>query len=314
MSAISPATSTVRRASGSSTSRPIHITHRIHCTKTVAPTAGYTLPGPRSQAQHRAASLADTFAQDKCIPHMTAPSACQLRYFQSLIALGSGADSSEYLALHLPRVDLIAWSSAAQFSCLPPEIWFTLKTLTFLTSLLSSGQLPKSLFVRAWRSVPLNSRNFYLRVSAACLPSFFKSRSNISRSFFERTLTAVSMVAACSQNPPRDQRLALGCRINLAHPAIGGAVLARHQPLLDQSINGYADGSRRKPNLRADRIHRERPLMQKHFEDAEIGVAQLGPRDALGRVRDQRLKGFHEHEPEMNPGGVLTRRNRFALH
>jgi hypothetical protein len=39
--------------------------------------------------------------------------------------------------------------------------------------------------------------------------------------------------------------------------------------------------------------------MQEHFEDAKIGVAQLGPRDALGRVRDQRLKGFHEHEPEI---------------
>ena len=54
--------------------------------------------------------------------------------------------------------------------------------------------------------------------------------------------------------------------------------------------------------------------MQEHFEDAEIGVAQLGPRNALGRVRDQCLKGFHEDEPEMNPGGVLTCRNRFALH
>ena len=43
--------------------------------------------------------------------------------------------------------------------------------------------------------------NAYQRVFAACFPSFFKRRSNISRSFFERTLTAVSIAAACSRNP-----------------------------------------------------------------------------------------------------------------
>jgi hypothetical protein len=41
----------------------------------------------------------------------------------------------------------------------------------------------------------------YARVSAACLPNFFKSRSNVSLSVFERTLTAVSIAAACSRKP-----------------------------------------------------------------------------------------------------------------
>jgi len=41
----------------------------------------------------------------------------------------------------------------------------------------------------------------YLRVSAACLPNFFKSRSNVSRSLFERTLATSSIAAACSPNP-----------------------------------------------------------------------------------------------------------------
>src|SRR6266403_180065 len=40
-----------------------------------------------------------------------------------------------------------------------------------------------------------------LRVSAACFPSFFKSRSNVSRSVFERTLTASSIAPACSRKP-----------------------------------------------------------------------------------------------------------------
>src|SRR6266480_3810547 len=41
----------------------------------------------------------------------------------------------------------------------------------------------------------------YLRVSAACLPNFFKRRSNVSRSFFERTAATFSIAAACSPNP-----------------------------------------------------------------------------------------------------------------
>ena len=45
--------------------------------------------------------------------------------------------------------------------------------------------------------------------------------------------------------------------------------------------------------------------MQENFQHAEIRVAQFCSLDALGRVREQRLKGFHENEPEMNAGGVL---------
>jgi len=49
--------------------------------------------------------------------------------------------------------------------------------------------------------VTKSERSVYLRVSAACLPNFFKSRSNVSRSFFERTPATSSIAAACSPNP-----------------------------------------------------------------------------------------------------------------
>jgi len=39
-------------------------------------------------------------------------------------------------------------------------------------------------------------------------------------------------------------------------------------------------------------VHWERTLMEEDFQDAEIGVAQPCPLDALRRVRDQRLKAF----------------------
>jgi hypothetical protein len=45
--------------------------------------------------------------------------------------------------------------------------------------------------------------------------------------------------------------------------------------------------------------------MEENFQDAEIRVAQFRPFDALRGVGKQRLKGFHENEPEMHAGGVL---------
>ena len=54
--------------------------------------------------------------------------------------------------------------------------------------------------------------------------------------------------------------------------------------------------------------------MEEHFEDAEIRVAQFCPLDALGRVRDQRLEGFHENEPDVNAAGVLSLPGPFPFH
>ena len=120
---------------------------------------------------------------------------------------------------------------------------------------------------------------------------------------------------------PGNQRPSLGCQFNPAHAAVVRVILARNEPFFNQAIDSHADGSRREPDwadgvdgagrgsgepdLRADRIDRERALMQENFQDAEIGVAQFCPLDALGRVREQRLKGFHENEPDMHAGGVL---------
>jgi len=54
--------------------------------------------------------------------------------------------------------------------------------------------------------------------------------------------------------------------------------------------------------------------MQENFQDAEIGVAQLCPLDALRCVGEQRLEGFHENEPDMNAGGVFPRSSFFPPH
>ena len=53
--------------------------------------------------------------------------------------------------------------------------------------------------------------------------------------------------------------------------------------------------------------------MQERFQDAKIGVAQLGPLGALLRVLEYRLKGFHENEPDVHAGAVLPRSCSFPL-
>src|ERR1700724_342295 len=54
--------------------------------------------------------------------------------------------------------------------------------------------------------------------------------------------------------------------------------------------------------------------MKERFEDAEIRVAQFRPFDTLGRVGDQRLKGFHENEPDMHSGAVSPSSCSFSPH
>ena len=54
--------------------------------------------------------------------------------------------------------------------------------------------------------------------------------------------------------------------------------------------------------------------MEEDFQDAEIGVAQFCPLDALLCVREKGLKGFHENEPDMNASGVLARGCFFSPH
>ena len=97
-----------------------------------------------------------------------------------------------------------------------------------------------SLQLRAFQTVARNG-SVYLRVSAACLPNFFKSRSNVSRSFFERTPATSSIAAACSPNPAGNQRPSLGCQFNPAHAAVVRVILARNEPFFNQAIDGHAN-------------------------------------------------------------------------
>ena len=121
------------------------------------------------------------------------------------------------------------------------------------------------------------------------------------------------MPARRIESPP-DQRTSFGCQFHPAHAAVVRVVLARDEAFSYQPIDGHADGSGSEPDLRADGVHRERSLVQENFQDAKIGVAQFCPLDAPGRVWEQRLKGFHEDEPDVHAGGVLFFGGAFLFH
>jgi len=114
--------------------------------------------------------------------------------------------------------------------------------------------------------------------------------------------------------PARDQRPSLCSQFNLADAPVARVIFARDEAFFDQSIDCDADGARREPDFWADGIHRERALMQENFQDAEIRVAQFCLLNALRCVGKQRLKGFHENEPDMNAAGVLRFSGWFSFH
>ena len=113
------------------------------------------------------------------------------------------------------------------------------------------------------------------------MPNFFKSRSNVSRSFFERTPATSSIAAACSPNPRVISARPFRCQFNPAHAAVVRMIVARDEPFFNQAIDGHTNGSRSEPDFWADGIDRERTLVQERFEHAEIGVAQFCALDAL---------------------------------
>ena len=89
----------------------------------------------------------------------------------------------------------------------------------------------------------------YLLVSAACFPNFFKSRNNVSRSFFERTPASSSIAAACSPNPRVISARAFWCQFNPAHAAVVRVIVARNEPFFNQAIDGHTNRSGREPDL-----------------------------------------------------------------
>jgi hypothetical protein len=77
----------------------------------------------------------------------------------------------------------------------------------------------------------------YLRISAACFPSFFKSRSNVSRSFFEKAPATSSIAAACSPNPRVISARPFGVSSTFGYPLSNEGVQITSQAILENPID-----------------------------------------------------------------------------
>src|ERR1700761_2618689 len=176
--------------------------------------------------------------------------------------------------------------------CLPYEAWAKSVRRTDLQGVAAKASVCHTLETRLLASFGCVFAQF-LQKPQQCQPFVF--RKDVRHLFHRGCVLAKS---------PANQRPSLGCQFNLVHPAVVGVILARNEPFLNQPINRNTDRSRREPDLGADRIDRERSLMQQNFQYSEIGVAQFYPLDALGGVRDQRLKGFHKNEPDIHAAAV----------
>lgn len=78
-------------------------------------------------------------------------------------------------------------------------------------------------------------------------------------------------------------------------------ILPFHKRFLLQPIDRDTDRSRREPYFGTNRIDRQRSLVEHHFEDAKIRVAEAGPAQiqALLRMSPQGVKGLREDQPEV---------------
>jgi hypothetical protein len=68
-----------------------------------------------------------------------------------------------------------------------------------------------------------------------------------------------------------DQLRALRRQMNDAGAVVIGTFFPLNQSFFLQSVDCNADGTAGQPDLRANRVHRQRALVQQHFQNAEIG-------------------------------------------
>ena len=111
-----------------------------------------------------------------------------------------------------------------------------------------------------------------------------------------------------------DQCPSLPGQFNLTHPPVLRALLARNQTFFTSRSTATLMEPGVSQTFGPMVLTGSGSFVEEDFEDAEIRVAQLCLLDASGRVGNQRLKGFHENEPDMHAGGVLPTSGSLPIH
>jgi hypothetical protein len=152
---------------------------------------------------------------------------------------------------------------------------------------------------------------FYLRVSAACFPIFFKSRSNVSRSFFERTLTAVSMATACSRNPRVISVRPFAVSSTWRTRRSSARSVRETSPFLTSRSTATLMDPGVSQNFGPTVFTGSGPLCRSTRKSESPSSVRLMLSSARGVSA---LKGFHKDEPDMNAAGVLHLIGSFPSH
>src|SRR6266481_5843012 len=73
-----------------------------------------------------------------------------------------------------------------------------------------------------------------------------------------------------------------------------------YQASIQEAVDGHTDRAGRKKHFGADRIHRQRPFVQKGFKDPEIGVVDSSLFKSRIEIFRSRLKCLHQYQPTVN--------------
>src|SRR6266481_1660654 len=106
----------------------------------------------------------------------------------------------------------------------------------------------------------------------------------------------------------RDQSFAFWCERHDADAPILRTLDPAYQAPFDEAVNGRADRAGRKVHLWADRIHRQRPLVEEHFQYPEVGIVD----SRLLKSRVEIPRGRVEHLPQYQP--TVNRVSRVLVH
>jgi len=98
----------------------------------------------------------------------------------------------------------------------------------------------------------------------------------------------------------RDQFFAFCRERHDADAAILRTLDPAHQASFDEAVNGRTDRAGRKVDLWSDRIHRQRPFVEEHFQYPEVGIVDSRLLKSRIKIFRGRMKGLPPYQPTVD--------------
>src|ERR1700722_466903 len=98
----------------------------------------------------------------------------------------------------------------------------------------------------------------------------------------------------------RDQFFAFCRERHDADAPILGALAPAYEAPIEEAVNGGTDRAGRKVHLWADRIHCQRPSVEKHFQYSEVGLVDSCLLKSCIKIIRGRVERLHQYQPTVN--------------